>query len=389
MSNKEVFLGEVCNIATGQSAPQAKDAFTSDGIPFIRAGSLKGLLTGKPETEFEKINQVDAKKYRLKLFPKDTIIFAKSGMSAKIGLVYRLKMDCYLVSHLAALTPKDQIDSGYLQRWFQKNSPSNLIANDAYPSIKTSEIQKVKIPLPPLEEQKRIAAILDKADTLRRKREKAIALTNDLLRATFLDMFGDPVTNPKGLPTVKFSKVGQLDRGKSKHRPRNDPILLGGDHPLIQTGDIAKSGGYITGFKSTYSDIGLKQSKKWSAGTLCITIAANIANTGILEFDACFPDSVVGFKPNKLVTVEYVQTWLGFLQKIVEDAAPESAQKNINLAILRDLEIPLADIQKQNDFSNIVLHLKKTKAGFVNSKIETDSLFSSLSEAAFRGELNE
>ena len=243
------------------------------------------------------------------------------------------------------------------------------------------------IPLPPLKEQKRIAAILDKADAIRRKRQQAIDLADQLLRSVFLDMFGDPVTNPKGWKLVSFGSVGQLDRGKSKHRPRNDPILLGGSHPLIQTGDVANSGGYITTYKSTYSDVGLKQSKKWSKGTLCITIAANIANTGVLEFDACFPDSVVGFTPNTLVTVEYVQTWLGFLQKIIEDAAPESAQKNINLAILRGLEIPLPTIKMQTNFSQIVQHVKKTKSNLVNSGKETESLLDSLTQQAFRGEL--
>ncbi|HRA89425.1 MAG TPA: hypothetical protein PK992_15175, partial [Planctomycetaceae bacterium] len=82
-------------------------------------------------------------------------------------------------------------------------------------------------------------------------------------------------------------------------------------------------------------DIGLRQSKMWPAGTLCITIAANIAKTGILTFDACFPDSVVGFRADDPATVEYVRVWLSFLQKALEDSAPESAQKNINLAILR------------------------------------------------------
>jgi type I restriction enzyme, S subunit len=92
---------------------------------------------------------------------------------------------------------------------------------------------------------------------------------------------------------------------------------------------------------STYSDIGLRQSKLWPAGTLCITIAANIAKTGILRFDACFPDSIVGFRAEDPATVEYVRIWLSFLQKALEDRAPESAQKNINLAILRDISLPL------------------------------------------------
>ena len=293
---------------------------------------------------------------------------------------------------VAGLRPNpDKLDKNYLWHFIQANKDQleSKGTGSTFKQVSRSHIEEWEIPLPPLEEQKRIAAILDKADAIRRKRQQAIDLTDQLLCSVFLELFGDPVTNPKGWDLVSFGSVGQLDRGKSKHRPRNDPVLLGGNHPLIQTGDVANSGGYITKYKSTYSDVGLRQSKKWPAGTLCITIAANIANTGILEFDACFPDSIVGFTPHEMVTVEYVQAWLGFLQKIIEDAAPESAQKNINLEILRDLVIPLPDIEQQKKFSHIVHHVKSTKDRMSSGVDEIQTLFTSLTHQAFGGELSQ
>ncbi len=128
-------------------------------------------------------------------------------------------------------------------------------------------------------------------------------------------------------------------------------------------------------------------SRKWPAGTLCITIAANIAKTGILTFDACFPDSVVGFTPNEKTNVEYIQYWLSFLQKTLEANAPESAQKNINLAILRSLDIPLPDIEIQRKFSEIVRKCVVIDEKFSQTILAKDYLFSSLSQKAFRGEL--
>ena len=182
-----------------------------------------------------------------------------------------------------------KLDSKYLYYWVQTEAFISDMVRKAtganYPAVSDKIIKESLIPLPPLPEQKRIAAILDKADAIRRKRQQAIQLADQLLRAVFLEMFGDPVTNPKGWEVVKLGDVGTLDRGKSKHRPRNDPALLGGKHPLIQTGDVANSKGYVKEFKSTYSDLGLQQSKKWPKGTLCITIAANIAKTGVLTFD--------------------------------------------------------------------------------------------------------
>jgi type I restriction enzyme, S subunit len=112
-------------------------------------------------------------------------------------------------------------------------------------------------------------------------------------------MFGKPEENPKGFDVFELGEIGTLDRGRSKNRPRNAPELYGDKYPFIQTGDIANAGSYIKTYQQTYSELGLKQSKMWKTGTLCITIAANIAKTAILTFDACFPNSVVGFVPDK------------------------------------------------------------------------------------------
>ena len=253
--------------------------------------------------------------------------------------------------------------------------------------LSVDKIKNIQIPLPPLSTQQKIAAILDAADELRQKDKALVAKYDELTQALFLDMFGDPVTNPKGWEKIKFEKVGKLDRGKSKHRPRNEPKLLGGKYPLIQTGDIANCGGNITEYKSTYSEFGLAQSKLWKSGTLCITIAANIAKTGILTFDACFPDSVVGFIPNEKTNTIYTQYWMSFLQKIIEGAAPESAQKNINLEILRDLDFMLAPIKLQNQFAERVKAIEEQKSIAQASALKSEELFNSLLQKAFNGEL--
>ncbi len=143
----------------------------------------------------------------------------------------------------------------------------------------------------------------------------------------------------------------------------------------------------MTKYKSTYSDIGLNQSKKWPKGTLCITIAANIAKTGILDFDACFPDSVVGFVPNEKSNSVFVLFWMSFLQKILEDSAPESAQKNINLAILRDLDFLNVPIELQNQFAERVQKTEVQKAQAQQSLEKAEELFNSLLQRAFKGEL--
>ncbi|WP_051358712.1 MULTISPECIES: restriction endonuclease subunit S [unclassified Afipia] len=136
----------------------------------------------------------------------------------------------------------------YLYHWFATDRTQQLARSFGQQTTNISNLNQgrcleLEIPLPPLPEQRRIAAILDKADDLRRKRKRALELLDGLTQSIFLEMFGDPVSNPKGYNQTLFGCVGQLDRGVSKHRPRNDPKLLGGPYPLIQTGDVANSGG--------------------------------------------------------------------------------------------------------------------------------------------------
>ena len=152
-----------------------------------------------------------------------------------------------------------------------------------------------------------------------------------------------PFYLPTGWVWVRLPEIGTFGRGKSKHRPRNDPILYeNGKYPFIQTGDVARSGGTIKTYTGRYNDVGLAQSALWPAGTLCITIAANIADSGILTFEACFPDSVVGLIPHSSFgSVRYFEYFIRTVKTNLHEFAPSTAQKNINLGILREMLIPL------------------------------------------------
>ena len=159
-----------------------------------------------------------------------------------------------------------------------------------------------------------------------------------------------PFELPKGWEWVRFPELGEFARGKSKHRPRNDPSLFNPPiYPLVQTGEVARAGYVIEEFHSKYSEIGLQQSRMWAKGTLCITIAANIADSAILGFDACFPDSVVGFSPNTIINS--AKYFLYFMKTARDDLlkfAPSTAQKNINLEILESVLIPTPPLAEQH-----------------------------------------
>jgi restriction endonuclease S subunit len=191
-------LASIARIGAGQGAPQRVDEFDSEGQPFVRAGSLESLCAGAGEDLLEKIPDSVAKMRRMTLHPPGTIVFAKSGMSATLGRVYKLTKPSYIVNHLATINAEAGVDATFLTQFFRFSPPSRLIKDKAYPSIRLSDISAWEIPLPPLDEQRRIAAVLDKADALRRLRLLSIHLTEKLLQSVFLDLFGDPKANPKG-----------------------------------------------------------------------------------------------------------------------------------------------------------------------------------------------
>lgn len=360
----QVTLGEVCDFKYGRSLPDS--ARSGGDVPVFGSNGEVGrhdeALTAGPtivigrKGSFGEVNFSPSK-----CWPIDTTYYVDSTTTTA-----DLRWLAYRLASLG------------LNRLNKAAAVPGLNREDAY---------RQRLLLPPVLEQQRIANILDKAHALRAKRRAALDQLGILNQSIFLDMFGDPITNSRAWPRKKFSTLGSLDRGVSKHRPRNAPELLGGPYPFIQTGDVANCDGYILDCAGTYSEAGLRQSKMWPAGTLCITIAANIAKTGILTFNACFPDSVVGFRAAEPGTVEFVRGWLSFLQASLEDKAPESAQKNINLKILRGLDVPVPDADLRREFARRIAAVESVKSIHRNALAELDTLLASLEHRAFRGEL--
>lgn len=238
------------------------------------------------------------------------------------------------------------------------------------------QYSKIKVNIPPLSEQKRIVSRieelfseLDKAvETLQKTKQQLEFYRQAVLKEAFVGSFtqgahtqieyelewekADSTASLPPIPAewryVALSKLGDLGRGKSKHRPRDDSRLFeNGKYPFLQTGEVKAAKKYITDYSKMYGDFGLQQSKLWPKGTLCITIAANIAETAFLGMDACFPDSVVGFTPYEYIIPEYVKYFIEASKVRLWAFAPATAQKNINLDTLENLIIPYCSISEQ------------------------------------------
>lgn len=322
-------------------------------------------------------------------FSNEHVLYGK--LRPYLSKIAMPEFDGVCSTDILPIRPSANLDRRYLAYFLRQPdmvAKANSLATGAnLPRLSPKALEQIEIPLPPLEEQKRIAGILDQADALRRLRARALEKLNTLGQAVFQEMFGDPQSNPKKWITRPLHEMGNLDRGVSKHRPRNDPALLGGSYPLIQTGDVSKAADYIAVYRSTYSDLGLKQSKLWPKGTVCITIAANIADTAILDFDACFPDSVVGFNSNSPAMNFFIHRWFETIKGHLEAIAPSVAQKNINLSILRDLPVICPSDELVAIFYEREAVMREQKAKLQDALQRSRALFASLQSAAFQGRL--
>jgi type I restriction enzyme, S subunit len=364
--------------------------YSENGTPVVMPQDISnGTISTDGITRVDETHVARLARHRVRI---DDILFSRRGDVARFAVITEREAGwlCGTGCMRVRLASKD-VDARYLYRflsqsvvrgWLELHAKGITMAN-----LNGKILQALPLAFPPLPEQKRIAAVLDAADALRAKRRAAIAKLESLTQAIFIDMFGDPVHNARRWPVQKFRELGSLDRGISTNRPRNAPEFLGGTYPLVQTGEIVNCDGYVRSYTSTYSEVGLRQSKMWPPGTLCITIAANIAKTGILTFPACFPDSIVGFRAASPATTEYVRVWLSFLQKSLEDNAPESAQKNINLGMLRELEVPCPPGNMREQFAQRLAVTTQLRQIERKAMANLDALFSCLQHQAFRGEL--
>lgn len=154
---------------------------------------------------------------------------------------------------------------------------------------------------------------------------------------------------------TKLDELGFVGRGKSRHRPRDASFLYGGRYPFFQTGDIKAANFYLTEYSQTYSEEGLAQSKLWEPGTLCITIAANIAESAILGIEGCFPDSVVGFvaDPNK-ADVRFIKYYMEILKLQMQGVSRGTTQDNLSVEKLLTFNFLIPPLPIQQRIASIL-----------------------------------
>lgn len=393
-------LGEVCEITMGQSPSGETYNEEKKGLPFFQ---------GKAEfTDLYPIPKKYCSQPKKIAEPFDILL----SVRAPVGATNIANEKCCIGRGLASIRFENYKYGFYFLRSIQQELDSKGTGT-TFKAISGETIRETLIPYPPLSTQQAIVSKIEELFSeldqgiaaLKKAQEQLKTYRQSVLKWAFegklLAIKNEElkIKNqkegelPEGWVLESLKNVCTIKRGKSKHRPRNEPALFGGKYPFIQTGDIRQAnGGYIKEYSQTYSELGLQQSKLWPKGTLCITIAANIGETAILDFDACFPDSVVGLIVNEQKLLNKYTNFFFISQKSnLEKLAPATAQKNINVDILEKIEIPLPPLPEQHLIVQAIesrLSVADKLAESINESLQkAESLRQSILKQAFEGKL--
>lgn len=361
-------LGDIAKVSAGNVAPK-KSAFCDSGKPFVRAGSLSGLLAGGSVQSLERIDDKTAERLGFRLFPAGTVVFAKSGMSCLKDYVYTLPEECYVVSHLACVTPSADL-SKYLEHYFNYNRPNRLIENPSFPSIKLSQIEDIQIRLPEKsirdKQVGRLEAVIDLVDICK----DAESRFDDLVKSRFAEMFGDTDALMSRWPRKPLMAcVNQIDSGKSVNCKAEART---GSAPGVLKLSALSSGKYLPEEnKAMFDSDNVLPGKEVMIGDILVARknTPDLVGTCVLvDFDApnlMFPDLVFRMHPIEGVDGTYLSSLLGksSFSKTVRSLAHGSAKSmsNIPKSELEKLELPLPPLALQREFADFATRVDKLR----------------------------
>lgn len=386
-------LSECGQWVSGGTPSKSVSSYWNGDIPWISSKSLKTFDLSDSE---DRISE-DAVRNGTKLLPTGAVVFVVRGMSLanefRVGVTAR---EVAFNQDLRAVVPKSDMDGRFLARFLRAKETviMGLTDNASHGTkrLPTELIEAIQVPIPPLPEQRRIAAILDKADAIRRKREEGIRLTEELLRSTFLEMFGDPETNSKGWRRIRFSAL--LKTGMRNGISPSSEGTVAGKVLILSaiTGAVFNAAQVKEGrFTSTFNNSQYVSTQDFlicrGNGNISLVGCGRFPSTSLN--DTVFPDTMIaaGIDLSQIVPPFLERLWAtpSVRRQIEYGARTTNGTYKINQKLLSGIELPIPPISEQRRYAEIA-----TKASVVARQAaiaQSEALFSSLVQRAFRGEL--
>lgn len=393
MTTREVAIADFCETGAGSTPSRAVPEYFNGNVPWVKSGELRdGILT---VTE-EKVSDSGIRAARLRTVPKGSLLIAMYG--ATVGRTALLGVDATTNQAICHVLPDPtRGDSRYLWFALRAKLPEFLArrVGGAQPNLNQEAIRSTKILLPPLAEQRRIADILDKADTIRRKRKEAIALTEELLRSTFLEMFGDPVTNPRGWPVHRLGDVADVAGGLQVTSARDqNPLLM----PYLRVANVHRDRLDLSEIKHIRVTEAERSRSTLRAGD--VLVVEGHGNPHELGRCSVWRDEVAGCThQNHLIRIRAALDRLepSFLSAFLNSESGRkqmlalgkttSGLNTISTNNVRGVRIAVPPLDRQIAFAQFVSRTFGLRARMTERAHGEDELFNSLVARAFAGEL--
>lgn len=390
-----VSLGKVILfIRNGLSIKQDK---ATSGIPITR---IESIATGSINpNKFGYADIENAIKYSDKILQDGDILISHINSADHIGksAIYENKPPILIhgMNLLCMRAKKEKVIPRFLLFFTKSNFFKQQLPKITNQSVNQSSFsatnfkEKIQIPLPSLEDQKRIVKILDVADVLRQKRKQSIILLDNYLKSVFLEMFGNPVTNPRKIKTAKIKEMGQVFTGNTP--PRNEVENYGSFIEWIKSDNINNDSHYLTKASEYLSKSGSKKARIVPAGSMLVTCIAGskscIGNSGMADREVSFNQQINAIVPNADVDQRFLYAQILFNKKLFQNAATDGMKGMLSKSKFSEIELLKPDMVLQKKYSDLFLRAESLKQKMLTQVEELEDQFQALMQKAFKGEL--
>ena len=365
-------LKNIAVVGAGQGAPQGKENYCDEGTPFIKAGNLQELIEGKNINFIQKVSEEVVRKYKLKKYPKGTILFAKSGMSCMKGYVYVLPQEACVVSHLACITPKLEV-SDYLRYYFLFNKPNTLVKDVSYPSISLQDIGELKINIKTDLERNKIVRTLKCIENNISMRKNELRKYDELIKARFIEMFGS-THNSKTFVYYPLNEITTVCSGGTPNRD-NKAYWESGTIPWVKTTELKNN--RLTHVEEFITELGLEESSAKLVPSDTVLIAMygqgkTRGMTGYLEIEATTNQACACILPTNKMNMIYLWKYFELSYDKLRELAKGGNQPNLNCTMIRDFKILVPPIELQNQYADFVQQVDKSRFDIKKSITELE-----------------
>lgn len=377
-------LKDLAAICAGQGAPQGDHNYCENGTPFIKAGNLQELLEGKAITSIQKVSDEVAKKHKLRLYPKGTILFAKSGMSCIKGYIYVLPQSAYVVSHLACITPNEDI-SEYLRYYFNYHKPNQLVKDAAYPSISLSDVGNLVVDMKPESERNEIVSVLQHTESIITLRQQQLQKLNELVKARFIELFGTETEFDKW-PCCTIGDVADVCVGvvikptqyyTDKGIPAFRSLNIGEMHVKDSDWVYFTEEGHQKNQKSVVHKNDVLVVRSGAPGTACVA-TEKYDGYNAVDIIIAHPDNS---KVNSIFLAAFTNMPHGMNQ--IRERTGGAAQQHFNVGGYKAMRLIMPSIELQNQYAAFAEQTDKSKVAVQKALDEAQLLFDSLMQKYF------